>query len=486
MSSIIMEGPVAYLGESHSTVFFSQGNVSAGTYGSKKSTALPVRKMQTSLEVAVWGEDNRFPQNVEHQMAYCSIGKETLKRRVSKLMGGGIRMGKVVDYNPDGSEVFQIAKPNEHGDARAFMRQRSMPRFWLEYLTDWVWFANCAPEIVLSKDAKTITGLVHQESCDFRFKQMNTDGNLDTIYLSKLWGAAADQYARFDPTKAIRGLIENQQWIYDLDNVFIKQLSAIDMYDPVESLTNIAEKLLSARGLSGFKSAILPVNYPSVNKTYYQVPAWDGCRLAGWVEIASKVPALIKALFNKAYKIKYHIEVPETYFNRVYGLEKWTMMTMEEQKGCRKKLVKEMNDFLIGVENAYSTFISFFDVDPRTREEYGLLKITPIDDKSNMDKELVTSSSANVEIMMAMGEHPSTMSAGGTGSMYRSGGGSGSDIREAGLDSKSLLFLERQVLLEPLYLVRDFNQWDPELEFRIVDTVLTTLDQGKGTKKVVS
>jgi len=84
-------------------------------------------------------------------------------------------------------------------------------------------------------------------------------------------------------------------------------------------------------------------------------------------------------------------------------------------------------------------------------------------------------------------------SAGMTGSMLRSGGGSGSDIREAFLVYNALLNLERNVLMEPLYLVRDFNrvvggmkEWEEDIVFRVRDTVLTTLDQGKGTAKVVS
>ena len=36
------------------------------------------------------------------------------------------------------------------------------------------------------------------------------------------------------------------------------------------------------------------------------------------------------------------------------------------------------------------------------------------------------------------------------------------------------------------YLVRDYNEWGDDIQFRHRDTVLTTLDKGKGTEKVVS
>ncbi len=152
---------------------------------------------------------------------------------------------------------------------------------------------------------------------------------MDTIYLSKLWGSAASQYARFDPTKTIRFLIENPLYVNDIDNKLVKALDCIDMYDALNSLAKIGEKL---KGTSGLKSAILPVNYPSVNKTYYQVAAWDGARLSGWIEIAGKMPTIVKALFEKAFRIKYHIEIPESYFERKFGFEAWHSMLEPAQK----------------------------------------------------------------------------------------------------------------------------------------------------------
>jgi len=40
---------------------------------------------------------------------------------------------------------------------------------------------------------------------------MNDECAIEHTYLSKLWGAAKDQFAKFDPTKAMRGLMENQK-----------------------------------------------------------------------------------------------------------------------------------------------------------------------------------------------------------------------------------------------------------------------------------
>lgn len=491
--SVHISGPVAFLSESQSAVFFSKGNAAAGTFQNNKGSVAIVEKMQNQLDVAYWGEDNRFPQNIEQQMAYCGIGKSALDWKARALWGAGIIPGKVVGYEDEGKkEIFEPLDREKYKIVYSFIEARSFFRWAIEYLQDWVWYFNCFPEMILSKDGKSITGFVHQESNDSRFKQMDDQGRIKKVYLSKLWGAAKDQYARFDPTKSLPGLV-NSRKLNEVDNKFIKQLDCIDMYDNVNSLQIIADSLTQSRKKDALKSAILPVNYPSVNKTYYQVPYWDGARLGGWIEIACKIPSLIKTLYNKAFRIKYHIEVPESYFGRKYGEDKWDAMTDADQQQCRVKLLQDMEDFLSGDENAFKSFISFFDVDPHDKKESGRVKITVIEDKSNIDKELITQSAADVEILIAMQVHPSLFSAGMTGSMFRSGGGSGSDIREAYLVYNALLNLERNVFLEPLYLVRDYNrivggisEWEDDIVFRVRDTVLTTLDQGRGTQKVVS
>lgn len=477
-----LHGPIGFVPAAGAAVYFSPSAAAAGSgTSSPKSTAVPVKKMETALEVAPWGEDNRFPQNIEKQMAYCNIGKSGLDWKARALYGGGIVPVTITGYDDNGNEVLSTADQVKYKEAYSFIRRRSFFRFMLEYLQDWAWFGNCFPEVIFSNNTQKITDLVHQESCDCRYKQMNEAGKIDTVYLSKLWGMASDQFARFDDKKKIKGLIENPREIDKLDNVYVKMLDCIDMYDAFESAKEIAKKLSDK---SGQKSAILPVNYPSVNKTYYQVPAWDGARLSGWAEIASKIPALLKVIYTKAFRIKYHIEIPDTYFEKKFGKEGWEAKTPDEKNQEKMALLEAMDRFLSGAENVYSSFISFFDINPHGKEEYGRVKITPVEDKSSIDKELITSSAADIQLLISMNVHPTLFGAGtiGTG-QQRSGG---SDIREAFLVYNAMLKLERNVLLEPLYLVRDFNGWGEELEFRFVDTKLTTLDQGKGTQKVLS
>lgn len=477
--SIVMSGPVAFMSKSESAVYFSQNTSERAITG----TYLPIRRLQNVLNIAYWGEDNRFPNNIEQQLAYCGVAKAGLDWKSRALYGNGIVPGTITGQKDDGTEIFTPLDRAAAGNKAVydFLENRSMFRFFMEYLQDWTWFGNCFPEIILSKDGKTITGLVHQESCDSRFQQMDDEGKMPTVFLSKLWGASADQFAKFDPTKTMRGLQLNPNTPDLIDNKFIKQLHAIDMYDPVNSLVSIAEALKDETGL---KSAILPVNYPSVNKTYYQVPAWDGARLSGWVEIAAKIPSLLKALYTKAFRIRYHIEIPDTFFADKYTPEGWDAKSDIEKLAAKKDLLKEMDEALSGGQNAYKSFVTFYKIGNQDHKDYGGIKITEVADTTKLDKEFITQSAADIQTLVAMGINPTLFGAGtiGTG-QQRSGG---SDIRESFLVYCAGLNLERQVLMEPLYLVRDYNKWDPNIVFRVRDTILTTLDTGAGTKKTLS
>lgn len=482
---IAMDGPIAYLSESKSAVYFSRASAGAGTYqGGKKTrgTAIPIQQLQNNLNVAFWGEDNRFPQNIEQQMRYCGVGMAELDRQVRALYGNGIVPGKITGIKDDGTEIF-TPLPRTEKAIYAKIEARSMPRFWLEYLQDFKWFNNCFPEIIFSKDCSEITGFVHQESCDSRFMQMADDGTFSKVYLSKMWGASSDQYSKFDPKKKVVGLMENPKLVDLIDKKFLKTLDCIDMYNSLDSAKEIAARL---KGGDGLKSAILPVNYPSVNKTYYQVPTWDGARLSGWVEIASKIPSLIKTLYAKAFTIKYHIEIPKTFFEDKYGVEVWKGMDSAKKAKAKKDLLEEMDKFLTGSENAFKSFVTFFNVSTVDKSEYGRIKITPIEDKTNLDKEMITQSQADSQIIIAMGGTPTMSGAGkiGTG-QQRSGG---SDLVENYLIHNAGLNLERQVFLEPLYLMRDFNGWDPEIIFRVRDTVVNNISAGDnpGTQKTIN
>lgn len=151
-------------------------------------------------------------------------------------------------------------------------------------------------------------------------------------------------------------------------------------------------------------------------------------------------------------------------------------------------VIAEMEEFLKGPDKAGSAFISYFDTDQMAQganKEYNRIKITEYKSAITIDKELLGSAGVNTEILAAMNLNPDVLGVSVPGGAY-GGNKGGSNIREGKLVYDSMLGLERQITLEPLYLMRDFNKWDEDIRFRHRDTVLTTLDKGKGTEKTIS
>lgn len=489
MSDIHLSETVAYLPGSESSVYIRPTTTAFASSG----TATPIKKLQNALDIAPWGEDNRFPQNIAQMLESVGIARPALNKKMKRLYGQGILPCTVVDYQDEGKkEIIQPLDRKKYKHVYEFIEDRRFTRFTMEFLQDWVTFANCFPEAILSKDAKSITGWIHQESCDARYKQMNEKGEIDTIYLSKLWGLTKDQFVKFDPNKSfgpLFGTITDTPILGGAggsikleDNKFVKKLHAIDPYNALESLQEYTKRL---KADSKFKSFILPVNYPSSNKTYYQLPVWDGARVAGWFEIAKAIPRLIQALLNNAFHIKYHIEIPTDYFKRRVGTAEWEAMSHPDRQKVRRQVLHEMDKFLKGTDKAGSAFVSEFDSAPHDGKEFNRIKITEFANKIAIDKEFLASASANHEILMALEQNPDEIGAGIPGGAY-GGNKGGSNIREGSLLATSELKLERELILEPLYLTRDFNKWGSEIHFRFRDTILTTLDQNKGTEKVIS
>ena len=453
---------MAYLTESKAVVSVTKKPFS--------SSAPQLVKLATKLDVAPWGEDNRFPQKIVEALAGSGVAQSTLAWKAKSIWGSGIVYGTCTD--DESGEKFKIAKRGEFPEVDAFFKENNIPRYFAEFNMDLVYFGNCFPELIFDHARKKIVGIIHQESADCRFKQMDESGNINTVYISKLWGLTKDQYVKFDAKKAVYGILMNEKTADKVDKKFLLELPCADMYFPMDSVKAIAK--------DGKASFIFPVNYPSPNKTYYQLASWDGARMGGWIELSAKVPEMLKSLYDNAFNLRYHIEIPETYFEKRYGTEKWSAMDAAKRKQAREEVLRMMDSFLSGAENTAKSFISYFETSVDF-QEYGRIKITAIDTKNTTDKDLLLGGTANSEIMFAMGVNPNILGAGKPGGVYASNQG-GSNIREGKLEHDSNLHLERQLALEPLNFIKQFNEWPDNLEFRFKDTILTTLDTGKQTE----
>lgn len=249
-------------------------------------------------------------------------------------------------------------------------------------------------------------------------------------------------------------------------------------------MINYADQITDIQADKSNHKYIMPLFWPDVVNDYYPVAYWDSARESGYLEIGISIPAFIKAMFKNQMALKYDIKIPMTYFRERYS--NWDNRTDDEKTAILQELYDEILDRLTGAENAQKAILSFYDVD-RNGKEMGKWSITPIDDKMKQGMFVPDSSNANHEITYAMGLNPAQGGLGNGGGTPSGGANNGgSNIRESGLDLRSQLRANRDICLAFFDFIKVYNKMDLDLEIGVQDQVLTTLDEGKGTEKVVS
>jgi hypothetical protein len=320
-----------------------------------------------------------------------------------------------------------------------FLRLNRLNFQWIDLIGSLEIFANGWLEFILNKGQDRINRVFVKDPAYCRNGKMDSDHPTRIPYLF--------YSAQWDLTPA------------ESDGSLVK----IPMYDPGK---------YDGRRYSDPRFAY-PVFYRSFNKSYYHLSVWNGIRESGWLGIANKVPRLKQAIMKNQMTIKYHIEIPDDYFVNRYPSPDYTR---EQREAARVRILNEMNDFLCDVENSGKAFLTF-NFFSRFKNEYlSGWKINVIDNKLKDDAYLPDSQAANSEILFAIGVDPCLVGSGIPGGSL--GAGSGSDKREAFWQLNAEMGIYRQISLEPLYFIRDFNKWSPDIDFDYVavDTSQTMQD----------
>jgi hypothetical protein len=383
-----------------------------------------------------WGDDNLFPQNVLKDLEKNSIALRALEKRKTVHYGRGILAYRDKGIDSFGAPIREVVKDPEVVD---FLKINHLNFQWIDLIGSLEIFANGWIEFILNK-------------------------NRDKINKVFVKDPAYCRHAKMDPLKPSRipFLFYSAQWDMtpsENDGSLVK----IPMYDPARyDGTRYTDPQFA-----------YPVYYRSFNKSYYHLSVWNGIRESGWLSIANKVPQLKQAIMRNQMTIKYHIEIPDDYFSQRYPSPDYTK---EEREAARLKVLGEMNDFLSDIENSGKAFVSFSFFNKFKGEYLGGWKINVIDNKLRDDAYLPDSQAANSEILFAIGVDPCLVGSGLPGGNM--GSGSGSDKREAFWQLNAEMGIYRQISLEPLYFIRDFNKWSPDIDFDYVtvDTSQTMQD----------
>jgi hypothetical protein len=428
MNRIVIEDGFAILPGVKGMVTFDRSDDAA-----KPSFVVP--EEITSARWSSWGDSNTFPQDVLADLELNSIAMRALEKRANVHFGRGISIYRMID----GERVEVESEP-----VNEFFNLNRVNLQWIDLIKSLEIFANGWVEFIMNKAGTKINRVFIKDPCYCRWEMMNeSTGRIENMYYSARWPTPSDEY-----------------------------FSKIPTFNPYKHAKGQPYK---------DKKFVYPVFYKSFNKSYYHMAVWHGIRKGGWLDIANKVPKLKLAIMKNQMIIKYHVQIPDKYFEKRWPADRYDEKTREAKKQDK---INELNAFLSDVENSGKSLVTFTFFDEWQKEHPGW-KITTIDNKLKDDAYLPDSQAANSEFLFSSGVDPSIVGSSGVPGGKMASSGSGSDKREAFWMLNAEMGPYRSVSLEPLYFLRDFNGWDPSIRFdyTVVDTSQTQDEHPTKTEK---
>ncbi|WP_353183580.1 hypothetical protein [Parapedobacter lycopersici] len=405
----------------------------------------PKPKDENASEVvAYWGEDNDFPQLVIEAAGRSTELPSLLDWQARALQGREVLpFVKSWDANKRKLVYDFVDDP----DILTFLGDLTFKRYMREAATDFFWFWNVFPELIKGAGGDKIAYLGTQDASYCRWGKMDGKGIVKKCYINANWPDAKASDSDTFP---------------------------LDVIDPYSN-TRVEDVRKSSK-----TNFVYPVSYPSPGKAYYQLAKWNGFLTSGWEEIARSIPRTKRNQMKRVFSALYKISIPVNYWPAIYP--DWKKMTPEEKRDAKRKKLDEINKTVIGDENAGKTILTEIGKDLEGKD-IPAWDITPIDRNTIEGEHLEDSREASEHLMRALGVDPTLV---GDGPGKKMGGGSGSDKRVAFNIYVALQQPYRDVILEPLYFIAEYNGWlkkYPGLVFRTVEIELETLDKSHSTAK---
>lgn len=412
---------------------------------SEESNTFLKRKKGTH-KIAYWGDDNLYPQKLYKSLRKNGAGRRGMSFRAKTHYGNGYFTYKLdPEAAANGKESFIPVILDNYPEIQDFFKRNRIERFLKEAITDIEWWSFFFPEFIVSKDFKKINRVKRIPASACRYEEANEKtGNIEHVYVSGQWN---ENPSLDDTTKVTK----------------------VKLIDPYWTMKEIREYIKKHK----IHKFIIPFGIAPVVDEYYPTADWHSVYLNGWIDVANEIPKLKKNLFKNQISVRWHIKIPENYWKAKYA-DHWDDWTDKERDKKRKETLNDLESALTGTENYAKAIQTFFQTDDQGKPLPGI-EFEALDDKMKDGTFLPDSSSANSEILFAQGVDPSLIGAGIPGGKL--GAGSGSDKREAFLILNALFKSDRDVTLEPIEFIHEYNGWPSEVKHGFKNIVLTTLDK---------
>jgi hypothetical protein len=442
IKGVLMDGNVAFLRDAQATVRITGPAAMAVPYPTSNPEPADVSTTgdhaagvveqstygtEQRVTYAKWGSNNLFPTDVVAEANKSGILKAGISTRRDAHYGAGPMYYRLVAQG-DTEVVKPLAMEQVPQPVREFGRRVQLERVQKHIISDWEWWGWHAVEYLTNNSGSAITSMRPLRAAWARWSLMNEQG-------------------------VIEWCVYNPNWpLYKGTEVELMPVA-----DPWWTPEEVRTWLRS----NGYTKFVRPSMMPDPNEGYYAKKDWHSLFENRWLQNTNSIPASREAVLTNAINLKYHIELPSTYFELKYR-DSWGQMKDSDRDEKRREMLEKMNSWLSGKDNAGKAFVSEFAVDEDGKAMPGW-KITPLDNKGGdaTGTSIADSEKGNSEILATLRVDPTLLGQGAPGGKL--GAGSGSDKAEAIRILHALMYGDREYTTDPWYFVRDYNGWDPTL-----------------------
>lgn len=390
-------------------------------------------KISDNIEYMPWGSDNNMPFNILNLIDQ----DETIS--TCQMFNAEVCYGSGLKYNCDSASVETADRVED------FLLDNDLPSYFLGVCQDFKHFGFAVSVIILSKDGSKIVKLVRKEACYCRFAPADKKGKIKKIL-----------YANW------RKPVTSPE-----------QVEVIDLLDMSSPWSDLKKKTES----SNIRKFAVVCRVPTPDSTYYPIPYYAALFKGNWYSIKQLIGQAKEAKLKNSAPIKYHIEISQKYWERIFTSEGITDRTSQIERVIEEK--RNIIDFLTGAENSGKALFSGFYISPDGHEQHDVM-INKIESaKEGGDWSTDIQEAINM-ICFTLRVHSNLV---GSVPGKAQSNNSGSDKRELYTIAHSLQKPYHDLLFTVHRIIIRYNNWkgvSPECPF----VKLTTLDEHTDAKTV--
>ena len=346
-------------------------------------------------------------------------------------------------------------------DIEEFVFRNQLNKQFMEQILDMKYFYFSVTVIILNKVGNKIVRLLSKEACFTRLEKADENGKINNIFYGN-WKKSSQEERN------------------------IERIPLLDLSDPMGDLlvrmgieadpnTGVCRKPTRDR-----KFAILN-RFPTPGFQYYPVPYWTSALRDAWYDIYMMIGIGKRAKIRNSASPRYQVEISNEYWEQLCESEGIVDEKARKERIARGKT--EIENFILGVENAGKTWITPYYYDQAQGKEVHYVQVTPIgaNIKEGGDWSDDVQEAANT-LCYGTNVHPNLVGATPGKSQMNN---SGSDKRELYLLKQSIETAFHDILLYPYKLLCRFNGWS-DVDVDVPFIQLTTLDQNKEKQEVTT